>query len=71
MALYPTDVKVFIDDKDVTKFIWGSETITLSEVNNTWRNIDISQFIRGPGLHKIEITAGTGVGRVEARVEMK
>ena len=69
--MYPTDVKIFIDGKDVTKWIFGAATVTLSSVNNTWRNIDISSFVRGAGLHKIEITAGNGVGRVEARVEIK
>jgi len=68
--MYPTDVKVFIDGKDVTKYIFGTDTIVLSDVNNTWRDIDIGPHLRGPGLHTIEITAATGVGRVEARVEI-
>jgi len=69
--MYPTDVKVFLDGKDITKYIFGTDTIVLSNVNNTWRNIDITPHIKGPGLHKIEITAATGVGRVEARVEVQ
>ncbi len=68
--MYPSDVRVFIDNRDVTKWIFGSETITLSDVNNTWKNIDISSFIKGHGEHKIEVTAGAGVGRVEVRLEI-
>lgn len=68
--MYPTDVKVFIDGVDVTKWIFGTDTVTLTNVDNTWRDIDVSSFIKGPGIHKIEVTCGGGVGRVEARVEI-
>jgi hypothetical protein len=68
--MYPSDIRVFIDGRDVTKWIFGTETVTLTNVNRDWKNIDISSFIRGPGLHKIEVTAGAGVGRVEARVSI-
>jgi len=68
---YPTDVKVFLDDEDVTKFIFGGDTITLSDLNNRWRNIDISPYLKYAGLHKLRITAGSGVGRVDAKVESK
>lgn len=67
---YPSDIRVFIDGKDVTKYIFGSDTITLTNVNRAWKNIDITSHIRNIGEHKIEITAGNGVGRVEARVEI-
>ena len=69
--MYPTDVKVFIDDVDITKWFFGQETITLDDANNTWRNIDITPFVKGKGYHKVTVTAGGGVGRVEARVEIK
>lgn len=68
--MYPSDVKVYIDGKDVTKWIFGSETVTISNVNRVWKNIDITSFIKGFGSHKIEVTCGAGVGRVEARVEI-
>ncbi len=68
--MYPSDVRVYIDGRDVTKYIFGSETIELSDVNNTWKNIDISSFLRGHGSHKVEVTAGAGVGRVEVRLEI-
>jgi len=68
--MYPTDVKVFIDGVDVTKWIFGVDTVTLTNVDNTWRDIDISSFIKGVGIHQIQVTAGGGVGRVEARVEI-
>lgn len=69
--MYPTDIKVFIDGVDVTKWIFGVDTIELTNLNNTWRGIDISPFIKGPGMHQIQVTAGGGVGRVEARVEIE
>ena len=70
MPTYPTGVKIFIDEQDATKWIFGTDTITLSNLENTWRNIDITSFIKGPGLHTIEITAEGGVGRVETRLEI-
>lgn len=70
VTAYPSDVKIFIDDKDVTKWIFGTETITITNLQNTWRNIDISSFIRDHGQHTIRITSGSGVGRVECRLEI-
>ena len=55
---YPTDVKVFIDDTDITKWFFGEDTITLDDSNNTWRNIDITPFVRDQGYHKVIVTAG-------------
>lgn len=71
MASYPTGVKVFIDDMDITKFIFGVDTITLSDLQNRWRNIDITPYVKYAGLHKLRVTAEAGVGRVEARVNIK
>ena len=68
--MYPTDVTIEIDGEDVTKWIFGTDTITLTNVDNTWRDIDISSFISGPGVHQIRVLSGGGVGRVEARVEI-
>lgn len=67
---YPSDIRVFIDGKDATKWIFGTETVALTAVNREWKRIDISSFIKGAGSHKIEITCGAGIGRVEARVEI-
>jgi hypothetical protein len=68
--MYPIDVKVWIDGKDATKWIFGSETVVLSNINRKWSKIDISSFIKGPGTHEIEITAEAGIGRVECRLEI-
>lgn len=67
---YPSDIKVYIDGNDVTEWIFGTETLTLSDVNNSFNNIDISSLVQDVGRHTIEVTCAQGVGRVEARVEI-
>lgn len=68
--MYPTEVSILLDGKDITKWIFGQDTITLSNVANTWRNIDLSSYISGPGIHTLEVQCVSGVGRVEARLEI-
>lgn len=70
-ASYPTGVKVFLDDEDITKQIFGEETITLTDLENAWRNIDITPYIKYAGLHKLRITAESGVGRVDAKISIR
>jgi len=70
MASYPSDIKIFIDEEDVTFWLFGQETITPNELDNTYRDIDISGFVRDAGLHSIRVEAGAGVGRVECRLEI-
>lgn len=67
---YPVGVKVFIDDIDMTNWIFGEDYVNPSDIYNTWRNIDISSWINTPGMHKLSVTCTGGVGRVEARVEI-
>lgn len=71
--MYPEGIQVFIDDVDVTAWIFGidTDTLTLTNVENTWRGIDITGYLGAPGLHQIRVTALNGVGRVEARVELE
>lgn len=69
-AAFPTECKVFIDNVDCTQWMFGSDTITPTEIKHQWRDIDITNFVKGPGLHTIKITAAAGVGRVDARVEI-
>lgn len=69
--MFPENVRMFIDGKDVTSWVFGSDTITPSEAKFSWTNIDITQFVRTKGTHIIEITAEAGVGRVEIVVEME
>lgn len=79
---YPKGIKVFIDGQDCTYFIFGSNTFDPSSTSNTFRDINITSFLRKlnndrtfrsgqpTGVHTIEITAEDGNGRVEARVEV-
>lgn len=67
---FPTDCRVFIDNVDCTQWLFGSETITPTLIKHIWRNIDLSLYVKGPGLHTLKITADAGVGRVDARVEI-
>jgi hypothetical protein len=68
--MYPEDVKIFIDGKDRTAWIFGPETINPSDAKNSWSNIDITQFVKAKGTHIIEATCEGGVGRLEIIVEM-
>lgn len=70
--VYPTGVKVFIDDVDVTMWLFDQEFIALSDINNTFRNIDITPYlVGGAGDHLISVQCDDGVGRVEIRLEIE
>lgn len=69
-ASFPAECKVFIDNIDCTYWLFGSDTITPSELLHRWVDIDISQYVKGNGLHTLKITALSGVGRVDARVAL-
>jgi hypothetical protein len=69
--MFPENVRLFIDGKDVTSWVFGHDTITPTDTKFSWNNIDITQFVRTKGTHIIEITAESGVGRVEVIVEME
>ena len=69
---YPSGLKLYIDGKDATYYVFGANTINPSSDLNIWRNINITPFLRkSSGLHTIEITAANGNGRVECRVEIR
>jgi len=68
--MYPEEVRIFIDGKDVTDWVFGQDTINPSREKYSWQNIDITQFVRSKGVHTIKITAEAGVGRVEAVVKV-
>lgn len=70
-ASYPTGIRVFIDDEDITEAVFGEETIELSDLQNAWRNMDITPYIKYAGLHKLRITAEAGVGRVDAKISIR
>lgn len=67
---YPSECKVFIDDIDCTYWLFGADFITPTEIMHRWRKVDISQYVKGAGLHTLRVTAGAGVGRIDARVEL-
>lgn len=72
MAAYPSGMKLYIDGKDATYYVFGVNQLDPSSELNTWRNIDITPYLRKtPGLHLIEMTAANGNGRVECRVEIR
>ncbi len=68
---YPVDVKVYLDDEDITKGVFGEDVITITDIMNTWRDMDITPYVRYAGLHKLRITAASGVGRVDAKVTIR
>jgi hypothetical protein len=68
---YPTGIKVYIDDEDITRLAFGEDTITLTEFDNAWRDIDITPYLKYAGLHKLRITAEAGVGRVDAKITIR
>lgn len=71
VSSYPTGVKVFLDGEDITKSVFGADTITLNDAENTWRNLDITPYLKYVGLHKLRITATGGVGRVDAKISVR
>lgn len=68
---FPTGVRVLIDDEDVTFWLFGSDTIELSELEYRFEGIDLSPFASEAGQHTLKITCDAGVGRVEARLEIE
>lgn len=70
MAL-PSDCTIWIDGKDVTYQLFGSDTITPTATKFSWQDIDISGLVKGKGLHTLEVRAGNGSGRVDARIEVR
>lgn len=69
---YPIGMKLFIDGKDATYYIFGKNTFDPSSLLDTWRDIDITPYLRKtPGMHTIEVTSQNGNGRVECRVEIR
>lgn len=67
-ASFPSECKIFIDDIDCTYWLFGSDTITPTELQHRWRDVDISIYVKEVGLHTLKVTATAGVGRVDARV---
>lgn len=51
---YPTGLKIFIDGIDATYYIFGANTFDPDELVNTFRDIDITPYLR-----KTKITGST------------
>ena len=43
---YPTGLKLYIDGIDATFFVFGANTFDPDEMTNTFRNIDITPYLR-------------------------
>jgi hypothetical protein len=71
MATYPTGIRIYVDDVDVTYWIFGEETLELNEIEYRFPDIDLSPYCAEPGEHTLEITCDDGIGRVEARIEIE
>lgn len=71
---YPTGLKIYIDGKDATYYIFGVNSLDPDPALGTdvFRDIDITPYLRkAPGRHTVEVTAANGNGRIEARVEIR
>lgn len=69
---YPANLKVYIDGKDVTYYLFGVNFLSPTNELNIWRDIPISTYLRKtPGIHTIEIVPQSGAGRVDVRVEIR
>lgn len=68
---YPTGIRVLIDDEDITYWLFGQDTLELTDIDNRFEDIDLSPYCAEPGQHTLEITCDAGVGRVEARIEIQ
>ena len=65
---FPTGIRVFIDEEDVTSFLFGEDTVTLTDIHRIFNNLDITSYLKYVGTHTLKITAEGGIGRVDARI---
>lgn len=70
LTTYPSGVKIYLDDVDVTNWLFNVDELALDDFNNSFEDIDITSLIPNPGRHKIEIRCDSGVGRAEVRLEI-
>lgn len=69
-TFYPENIRVWIDNVDITRWIFGSSILSPDEDLNIWRNIDISSFVRGAAVHTLKVTCESR-GKVEARIAIR
>jgi len=68
---YPQNVRIFLDNKDITFHLVGAETINPTDDKSTWRNLNLTDLVKTPGIHTLKITCEAGAGRADAKVEIK
>lgn len=66
---YPTGIQVFLDDEDITYYLFGKRTLDTDAFKNVFRDIDLTPYMKTPGIHQLRIITADA-GRVEARVEI-
>ena len=71
MADYPSTIQVSLDGVDITTNLFGKSVLVPSTGNDIFRDLDISSLVKGAGTHRIEIYTASGIGQVEARVEIR
>ena len=67
---YPQNLRIFLDGKDITFYVFGADTFTPDDTDFYRSNIDLTSHLGGAGVHIIRIKAGIGEGRIDARVEI-
>jgi hypothetical protein len=68
---YPTGIRILIDDEDITSWIFGTDTLEINDIENRFTDIDLSPYCSDPGEHTLTVSCDSGVGRVEARIEIE
>jgi hypothetical protein len=68
--LYASGVRVFIDATDISQYVFGKPSGVVDINNWRWDDIDISQWVRSPGQHKLVITTDEGEADVDTRFEV-
>lgn len=69
-TFYPSGVKVWLNNTDITYWVFGTETLNPNNNTNVWRSTDISNYIKGAGRHKLKLTT-TSSGKVEVRLKIR
>lgn len=68
--IIPSGIRVWVDDQDITQWVFGVPVLNPTEIIQKWHDIDISQYVRGPGRHILKVTADVP-GKIDARIEVR
>jgi hypothetical protein len=69
-TLYASGVRIFIDGQDISQYVFDGPSGVIDESNYRWDNIDVSNWVRSPGKHKLTITADEGAADVDTTFEV-